>query len=62
MDETMSIQSRVKMFLSRTGRKKKWLAEKLGISPATLSQWLAGKSAFTDRRLNEILKIMQENA
>lgn len=35
---------------------------KLGVSPTTLSQWLAGKSTFSDQRLREILDIIQSNA
>lgn len=61
MEPSVSIQSQVKMYLTDTGRKKKWLASKLGVSPTTLSQWLAGKSAFSDQRLREILDIIQSN-
>ena len=61
MEPSVSIQSQVKTCLTDTGRKKKWLASRLGVSPTTLSQWLAGKSAFSDQRLREILDIIQNN-
>lgn len=61
MEPAVSIQNQVKTFLTETGRKKKWLAAQLGISPNVLSQWLAGKSAFSDKRLHEILDIIQNN-
>lgn len=62
LEPSVSIQSQVKTYLTDTGRKKKWLASRLGVSPTTLSQWLAGKSAFSDQRLREILDIIQSNA
>lgn len=61
MDTATSIQSQVKTYLDETGRKKKWLAAQLGISPAALSQWLVGKSAFSEKRLRDILEIIQNN-
>ncbi len=61
MDSAVSIQSQVKTYLTETGRKKKWLAAQLDISPATLSQWLMGKSAFPDKRLKDVLDIIREN-
>ena len=61
MEPSVSIQSQVKTYLTDTGRKKKWLASRLGVSPTTLSQWLAGKSAFSSWRLREILDIIQNN-
>lgn len=62
MELSVSIQSQVKTYLTDTGRKKKWLASKLGVSPTTLSQWLAGKSTFSDQRLREVLDIIHSNA
>lgn len=62
MDSAVSIQSQVKDYLVETGRKKKWLASQLGISPALLSQWLMGKTAFSDNRINSIMEIMRNNA
>ena len=56
------IHRQVKTYLTDTGRKKKWLASRLGVSPTTLSQWLAGKSTFSDQRLREILDIIHSNA
>ncbi|NBH79417.1 XRE family transcriptional regulator [Clostridiaceae bacterium] len=61
LEPSVSIQSQVKTYLTDTGRKKKWLASRLGVSPTTLSQWLAGKSAFSDQRLHELLDIIQSN-
>lgn len=61
MDSAVSIQSKVKDYLDMTGRKKKWLAAQLDISPAMLSQWLMGKTAFSEKRLNEILNIIKSN-
>lgn len=62
MDSSVSIQSQVKTYLSETGRKKKWLAEQLGISPTVLSQWLTGKTAFSEKRLHDIQDIIRNNA
>ncbi len=61
MDSAVSIQSKVKDYLDTTGRKKKWLAAQLDISPAMLSQWLMGKTAFSEKRLNEIINIIKFN-
>lgn len=62
LDSTISIQSQVKTYLTQTGRKKKWLAAQLEISPAVLSQWLVGKSTFSEKRIQDIREIMQNNA
>ena len=62
MESAVSIQNQVKNFLVETGRKKKWLAAQLGIYPNVLSQWLVGKTAFSDERLHKILDIIQSNA
>lgn len=62
MEPVVSIQNQVKTYLTDTGRKKKWLAAQLGISPNVLSTWLAGKSTFSDKRLHKILNIIQNNA
>lgn len=59
--ESVSVQNQVKAYLAETGRKKKWLAAQLDISPAMLSQWLVGKSSFSDKRLNDILNIIRNN-
>lgn len=61
MESAISIQSQVKAFLAETGRKKKWLAAQLDISPAVLSQWLMGKSTFSEKRLHDIKSIIQNN-
>lgn len=61
MESAISIQSQVKAFLVETGRKKKWLAAQLDISPAVLSQWLMGKSTFSEKRLHDIKSIIQNN-
>ncbi len=61
MDSAVSVQSQVKTYLVESGRKKKWLAAQLDISPAMLSQWLTGKTAFSDKRLRDILNIIQSN-
>nr|DAL75905.1 MAG TPA: Regulatory protein [Caudoviricetes sp.] len=61
MDSAVSIQSQVKEYLNDTGRKKKWLAAQLEISPAVLSQWLMGKTTFSAKRLTEILNIIRTN-
>lgn len=61
MESAISIQSQVKAFLAETGRKKKWLAAQLDISPAVLSQWLMGKSTFSEKRLHDIKNIIQNN-
>lgn len=61
MDSAVSIQSQVKEYLDETGRKKKWLAAQLDISPAVLSQWLMGKTTFSEKRLTEILSIIRTN-
>lgn len=62
MESAISIQNQVKTYLAETGRKKKWLAAQLNISPAVLSQWLMGKSAFSEKRLQEVLDIIRNNA
>lgn len=62
MESAISIQSQVKAYLTETGRKKKWLAAQLNISPAVLSQWLMGKSTFSEKRLHDIQDIMRNNA
>lgn len=62
LDSAISIQNQVKTYLAQTGRKKKWLAAQLDISPAVLSQWLVGKSTFSEKRLHDIREIMQNNA
>lgn len=62
LDSTISIQNQVKTYLSQTGRKKKWLAAQLEVSPAVLSQWLVGKSTFSEKRLHDIREIMRNNA
>ncbi len=61
MESAVSIQKQVKTYLAETGRKKKWLAAQLDISPSTLSQWLMGKSAFSESRLCEIQNIIKGN-
>ena len=61
MNPAVSIQSQVKEYLNETGRKKKWLAAQLDISPAALSQWLMGKTTFPEKRLSEILNIIRIN-
>lgn len=61
MESVVSIQSQVKTFIAETGRKKKWLAVQLGVSPGVLSQWLMGKTAFSDKRLHDLLDIIQKN-
>lgn len=58
--ESASLQSRVKQYLSDTGRKKKWLADQLGISPTLLSQWFAGKTVFPNHRLSAIVEIISQ--
>lgn len=61
MESAVSIQSQVKTYLADTGRKKKWLAAQLDVSPSVLSQWLMGKTAFSDKRLQNIQEIIQSN-
>jgi DNA-binding transcriptional regulator YdaS (Cro superfamily) len=51
----------VKIYLEETGRKKKWLAAQLGISPSTLSEWLTGKISFSEKRIHDILNIISSN-
>ena len=62
MDSTISVQSQVKIYLTETGRKKKWLAAQLEISPAVLSQWLMGKTSFSEKRVHDILNIINSNS
>jgi len=62
LEAVTSIQNQVRTYLAETGRKKKWLAEQLNISPAVLSQWLMGKSAFSEQRLHDIINIIKNNA
>lgn len=61
LESATSIQNQVKTYLAETGRKKKWLAAQLDISPAVLSQWLMGKSAFSEKRLHDIQEVIQNN-
>jgi len=61
LDSAVSIQNHAKAYLAETGRKKKWLAAQLGITPAALSQWLTGKTAFSSERLQDVLNIIQDN-
>ena len=61
VESAVSIQSQVKTYLTDIGRKKKWLAAQLDISPAVLSQWLVGKTTFSDKRLRDIQEIIHNN-
>ncbi len=61
MESAVSIQSQVKTYLTDTGRKKKWLAAQLDISPSVLSQWLMGKTTFSDKRLQDVQDIIRSN-
>lgn len=61
MESAKSIQTQVKTYLTETGRKKKWLAAQLDISPAALSQWLMGKTTFSEKRINDVLTIIRDN-
>ncbi len=62
LDSTISVQNQVKIYLSETGRKKKWLAAQLEISPAVLSQWLMGKISFSEKRVHDVLNIINSNS
>lgn len=58
--QPVSVQRRVEQYLAETGRKKKWLAAQLGISAALLSQWLSGRSAFSEKRIQDILTLIND--
>ena len=45
--------------LKKSGLKKKYIAEKLGITPTTLSAKLSGKSAFTKPELFMLESILK---
>lgn len=56
--EMVSLQDQAKEYLKQSGRKKKWLAEQLGITPSTLSEWLGGRSAFRQERVKKLIQIL----
>ena len=50
----------LKELLNSKGLKQKWLAEKIGVSEVTVSNWCAGKSTpkkINLQKLSEILEV-----
>lgn len=44
--------------LDEQGRKNGWIAEKLGVSPATVTLWRQGKREIPERRVHELAELL----
>ena len=49
----------LKELLKAKGLKQKWLADKIGVSEVTVSNWCSGKSIPQKARLKELSKILK---
>lgn len=57
----VSMQAETEQWLEEVGRKKKWMAEQIGVSPQRFSQWLNGRTSFTNRQLEKITLIISQH-
>lgn len=48
----------LKELLKAKGLKQKWLANKIGVSEVTVSNWCAGKSVPREEHLRELSKLL----
>ncbi len=48
----------LKELLQSKGLKQKWLANKMGVSEVTMSNWCSGKSVPAKRRLQRLSKLL----
>jgi DNA-binding transcriptional regulator YdaS (Cro superfamily) len=56
------MQDEVEEYLAKRGMKKKFFANQLGVSPSILSQWFGGMIRFPKWRIEQIQKIISEDA
>ncbi|MCR1971668.1 helix-turn-helix transcriptional regulator [Clostridium cochlearium] len=57
MNETY--RKKVLKYLEDNGIKQKWIAEKIGITPAYFNMWLKGKRNFGNKLLKQINNILK---
>jgi len=48
----------LKSLLETRGLKQKWLAEKIGVSEVTVSNWSSGKSTPNKKNLNKLSDLL----
>ncbi len=48
----------LKEFLKSKGVKQKWLAQRIGVSEVTMSNWVKGKSSPTKKNLEKLSEIL----
>ena len=54
-----TIKGRIKVVLADKKRTNKWLAEKLGVDPATVSKWCTNSAQPNLENLMEIAKVLE---
>lgn len=52
-------RKKVLKYLEDNGIKQKWIAEKIGITPAYLCMWLKSKRDFNSMKLKQINNILK---
>jgi transcriptional regulator with XRE-family HTH domain len=52
----------LKELINLKGVKQKWLAEKVGVSEVSLSNWCSGKSIPTKKHLQKISEVLDVSA
>ena len=48
--------------LHEQGIKKIWLADRLGVSPQTINNWVQGKSYPREKHMNILLKLLRRKS
>lgn len=54
----IKIRLRLKEILRKQGRKKKWLAEQLGVRPLAVVTWCGNKKCPNSEKLSKIAEIL----
>lgn len=51
----------LKQLIQAKGYKQKWLAQKLGVSEVTISNWVSGKTTPKEEHLKKLCEILEVN-
>ncbi len=51
----------LKQLIQSKGMKQKWLAQKIGVSEVTLSNWVNGKAVPKEKHLEKLCEILEIN-